>query len=265
MNKKTITIIQIALALILVFVGFKIYNYFKADKALDAANAEYKDIINTSSLDISDTNDNNASSSLNKDNSSEQSISNEDVEAINNIKSLQKNYKSIVSRLVVSGTEIDQPVVKGDDNLYYLDHNYKGEYNPFGAVFMDYRNNVNFDDFNTILYGHNVKTGNIFHDLKNFLYPEFSKLNEFIYVDTIDGKKKYKIIAVYIASPYDDYRSPNYDEEGYEKFKKFVESKNVLDNKLPEGDYKILTLSTCSGNTERLVVQAIEMWFKGVN
>ena len=53
---------------------------------------------------------------------------------------------------------VDNVVVQGDDNEYYLDHNLNGDYSKTGTVFADYREKITAENTpaNIILYGHNV-------------------------------------------------------------------------------------------------------------
>jgi len=44
-----------------------------------------------------------------------------------------------VGWLKIDGTNIDFPIVRGNDNEKYLTTTFKGEENILGAVFMDYR------------------------------------------------------------------------------------------------------------------------------
>jgi len=65
-------------------------------------------------------------------------------------------------------TEINYPVVQGKDNAYYLYHTVSGEENSKGSLFIDYRCEKPFEDFNTIIYGHRMKDGSMFHELTRY-------------------------------------------------------------------------------------------------
>ena len=82
------------------------------------------------------------------------------------------------------GTDIDFPIVQGKDNDFYLDHNYKNQYHAFGSVYMDYRNSSDFSDLNTVLYGHNVRSGHVFHDLVKYNDENVVNDQPYIIVDT---------------------------------------------------------------------------------
>ena len=75
--------------------------------------------------------------------------------------------------VTINDTYIDYPFVLGEDNIFYLRRNINKEQAGAGTVFMDYRCSPDFSDFNTILYGHNMKNGSMFHDLTAFRSQEF--------------------------------------------------------------------------------------------
>ena len=179
------------------------------------------------------------------------------LEFINNLK---KSYPQVQARLIIDSLDMDYPIVQGQDNSYYLDHNYKGEYHPFGAVFIDSRNTPDFENQNTIVYGHNVKTGHVFHSLKEYRDEDFVRDNPYIIVDTTSQRMTYKIFAVYVADAYDDYRSIAYKDQEFDDFLMMIKDKNLFEGQSPSPNDRILTLSTCSNMEDvddRLVVQAV--------
>jgi len=79
----------------------------------------------------------------------------------------------IVGWIVVDGTGIDYPVVRGMDNDWYLHHTITGERNSSGGIFMDYRNDTGFFDPHTILFGHDMRNGTMFAGLHDFTGETF--------------------------------------------------------------------------------------------
>ncbi|MDR0813722.1 MAG: class B sortase [Oscillospiraceae bacterium] len=75
---------------------------------------------------------------------------------------VQAKNPDIVAWLVIDGLGIDYPIVQGTDNSYYLNHTAENKYNKLGALFEDFRNNPDFSDFNSIIYGHNRKSPQVF-------------------------------------------------------------------------------------------------------
>lgn len=58
---------------------------------------------------------------------------------------LHEINEDIVAWLSLGGTNIDFPVVQGNDNLTYLNKDIYGDFALSGSVFLDYRCNRNFD------------------------------------------------------------------------------------------------------------------------
>lgn len=236
MKNKILNIVKIILVIILATSLYRIYTYNKADKEFKTATRE-------------------AQEKFQKPNEEKLADDNKDKKAREKIEALQKDYQSVIGWITVGGTEIDYPIVKGSDNDYYLNHNYKNDYNVFGAIFMDYRNEENFSDQNTIIYGHNNDRGGNFKALHKLEEDGFFEKNKFIEIFSEAGYKKYQIFAVYEAGPYDKFRSPKYSEEDGEKLLTYIKERNILKTEVPSEFKDILTLQTCSPKDTRLVVQ----------
>lgn len=92
---------------------------------------------------------------------------------------LQEINPEVLGWLTIYGTNIDYPIVQAADNNYYLNHNPKREVEGSGSLFLDYRNNKNFTDFNTIIFGHHMAENKMFGDLDLFLEEEFWNSHEY--------------------------------------------------------------------------------------
>ena len=68
----------------------------------------------------------------------------------------------------IDGTDIDYPVVQAADNSFYLHHNFNQESAICGAIFMDYRNDIDLAREHLILYGHQMKDGSMFKELNGY-------------------------------------------------------------------------------------------------
>lgn len=112
-------------------------------------------------------------------------------EKIDFIKLKQIN-SDIVGWLKMEDTVIDYPVVKGEDNDYYLHHLYTGEWNSLGTLFIDFRNNPIFRDRNTIIYGHSMLNGSMFFILERYKKQSFYEEHKEFIFETPD--KKYKLL-----------------------------------------------------------------------
>lgn len=86
---------------------------------------------------------------------------------------LQKINPDVVGWIYGADTHINYPVVQGKDNNYYLHRMFTGEDNRAGSIFLDSTNNKDFSDVHSILYGHHMKNGAMFHDLMEYKNQEY--------------------------------------------------------------------------------------------
>lgn len=83
--------------------------------------------------------------------------------------------KDIVAWIQIPGIGVDYPVVQGKDNDHYLHYTFDEKANKAGSIFLDYRNRKDFTDSKVILYGHNMKDGSMFSNLKKYQDTGFRK------------------------------------------------------------------------------------------
>ena len=82
---------------------------------------------------------------------------------------------------------INYPVVQGDDNEEYLHKTFQGYDNTVGTIFVNVGNNPDFNDRNTIVYGHYMYNGTMFNDLEKYKDEEFYRQYPYFYIYTPDG------------------------------------------------------------------------------
>ncbi len=179
----------------------------------------------------------------------------------NYIASLLTINKDIIGYLKVNNTNINYPVVQAEDNIYYLKKNLNNEDDINGWVYMDYRNSDKILNDNTIIYGHNMYySGVMFGTLHKVLYSNWynNEDNLTIEFDTMYESMKWKIFSIYTIQKTSDYLQVSFEtpEEklAYIKMEKNRSIKNI-NVQVTENDY-LLTLSTCTGDNDRLVVHA---------
>lgn len=165
-----------------------------------------------------------------------------------------------VAWISIENTNIDYPVVQGENNDYYLNINFNGVRNKGGAIFMDYRNNpVDFDQ-NTVIYGHRMRNGSMFAHLTKFRDRSFFDNNDKIYLKTREGDYIWKVYSVYVVEANNYYITPNFStEEEHLQFLQHTVKKSMYKKEVELNiTDRILTLSTCSYEFDnaRLVVHA---------
>ena len=87
---------------------------------------------------------------------------------------LQAMNSDVMGWLTIYGTSIDYPLVKAqNDNFTYLSKNAEGEWESSGSIYVDYRNDAHFQDFNTIIHGHHMAEHKMFGDLDLFVKADY--------------------------------------------------------------------------------------------
>lgn len=98
------------------------------------------------------------------------------------------------------GLQIEYPLVQGKDNETYLETTFEGRKNAAGCLFLDYRNQKDFGDSHTLIYGHNMKDGSMFGKLRNYRDSNFLKEHPTFSIETPDGIKRiYEIFEVRVV------------------------------------------------------------------
>ena len=174
---------------------------------------------------------------------------------------LKKQNSDTVAWLYVPGTDINMPIVKADDNSYYLTHDFDKKTNVMGWAFADYKNTFPILSTNTIMYGHTYKMTTIFSKLRNVLKDKWLNNENFqrITLDTERERLIFKVFSVYTTEQTNDYLLTSFaSNESYQEYLDNSLKKSVKDFKtIPTVSSKIITLSTCYQDANhRLVVQA---------
>lgn len=167
---------------------------------------------------------------------------------------------STIGWIQVNGTNINYPFVQTNDNKYYLNHSFNKSKNSAGWVFMDYRNNISVLDKNTIIYAHGRLDNTMFGSLKNILTSGWlnNKNNYIVKLSTEYENNLWQVFSVYKIKTTNDYLQISFisNESFLEFTNKLIKRSNFnFNTKVNEND-KILTLSTCYNEKEKVVLHA---------
>ncbi|MBO5160267.1 MAG: class B sortase [Lachnospiraceae bacterium] len=113
---------------------------------------------------------------------------------------LKEINEEVVGWLYLPDTVINYPVVQGDDNSYYLRHLVDGNYNSNGCLFMDYKNQSDFTDDNTLVYGHHMNSGKMFASLVEYKEQSFYDAHPVLYFLTEDAVYQIELFAGYTTT-----------------------------------------------------------------
>ena len=173
---------------------------------------------------------------------------------------LLKKNSDTVGFLKVNGTNINYPVVQSSDNDYYLTRSFDKSYNDAGWIFLDYRNDINNLQANTIIYGHSRLDTTMFGTLKNIFRNNWyaNTGNYVINLSTTKENTLWQVFSVYSVPEEDYYLTTSFSSsEEHQKFVDTLVSRSRYEfNAEVNINDKILTLSTCYVNNERVVLHA---------
>ena len=86
---------------------------------------------------------------------------------------LQAINPDVFAWLTVYGTNIDYPVVQGEDNIRYVNTDARGRHSLSGAIFLDHRSSRDFSDLSSIIYGHHMENRVMFGEIGMFSDREY--------------------------------------------------------------------------------------------
>ena len=155
---------------------------------------------------------------------------------------LEDINKDIVGWIKIEGTHIDYPILQDNSKLQYLTKSFNGKYNVNGSIFTI--NDNPFQDSETIIYGHNMKSKIMFSELDKYMKEDFFYKHSSFEIYTKGQNYKATVFSCYSTNVYQEekqVKSLEFDEK-VEYYKK--KSKYSIENigKVK----KIVKLSTCS-------------------
>ena len=176
--------------------------------------------------------------------------------------SLSQTNPDTYGWITIPGTVVNYPVVRGADNDWYLDHAYTGDSLPVGSIFADFRTADSvLDNFNLVIYGHNVNDGSMFGSLSDhFSDQEFFDSCR-IYLYTPDGIFVYRPFSVHEPDEDSGFIKTWFSgADDYLAFLKWLTDDSYLKatDFVPDATTRVITLSTCTGrgHEQRFAVHA---------
>ena len=185
---------------------------------------------------------------------------NQENERILKVQKLQEENPDIVGWLEIEGTSINYPVLQGDDNEYYMTHNYKKQKSKNGSIFLTKDYDWSIPSSNLLIYGHNLSNGTMFQELLKYEKEDFYKKHPIIRFTTNNEDAEYEIISafksrVYYKSEKNVFRYYYFvnakTEAEYNEFVQNAKKASLynIDKTAQYGD-QLITLSTCSYHVE---------------
>lgn len=159
----------------------------------------------------------------------------------NQLKSINED---IIGWIYIPNTNIDYALLKGKTNDTYIHTNYEKKYSFGGSIFLDEDNNASLTDSNTIIYGHNMKNGAMFANIKKFADHDYFINHPKVYIYLPDGSiNVYSVYSTKIIDARSDYYLKDIDYASYvANAKSSAKQSRDVDR---QNGAPLLLLSTC--------------------
>lgn len=108
---------------------------------------------------------------------------------------LSEMNADVIGWIYWENTCVHYPIVQAKNNDDYLHRLFDGTWSFSGTPFADYRHSGDFTDFQTTVYGHNMKNGTMFAPLTQYQSQEFYEANPVMWLLTPSGNYKVELIA----------------------------------------------------------------------
>lgn len=110
-----------------------------------------------------------------------------------NFKALKKKNNHIIAWISIPNAPVDFAVMQTSNNTYYLKYNAMKKRSKSGAIFLDSKLKSNFDNQDSIVYGHRMRDGTMFGPLAKYKSRAYLRDHPYIFVYTPKATKKYKV------------------------------------------------------------------------
>lgn len=173
---------------------------------------------------------------------------------------LRKINPQVAAWITIPGADISYPVVQGTDDEYYLEHNFKGEDDLFGCIFLEHDNKKDFTGSHSIIYGHNMEGNMMFANLNRYEQPEFLRKCAEIEITTPERRFLYRIFSVEQASSQSEAFRYGYKllSRAYKLQLSELKKSSMYDTEVePDAAAPIVTLITCNSRLDKEIRMAV--------
>ncbi|MDD2957333.1 MAG: class B sortase [Lachnospiraceae bacterium] len=188
-----------------------------------------------------------------------------------NFEELWKVNQDIIGWICIPGTQVNYAILqsRADDN-FYLSHTPEKEENILGAIFIYRKFSPDFTDQNTIIFGHNMRSGQMFGELSNYREEAFWTQHPYVYIYTPQKAMRCLIYSAYTCEVTDKTFIVGYEaaSKEYQAFLVYTKEKSVIKTDvIPAAADRIVTLSTCTDGgyaSQRFVVNCVPDEIKAI-
>ena len=157
----------------------------------------------------------------------------------------------VVGWIYIPDTNVNYPIVQSQDNDKYLRRMITGTYNGAGSIFLDYEVAGDFSGKNSPIYGHNMKNGTMFAPITGYKKQEFYDAHPTGLLMTPEKNYVVHFFSGYVTTSFGDAWEKEFQEDAFQVWVNGQKEKSLLTSPVePQKDDRILTLSTCSYETD---------------
>ena len=247
-NKVAYYVILVILLGILVFSVSKIVSYFKQQADAENIQAGVEDQFVTpddsqqSDPDVPDNGENEDEGENKEPEKKPEPVKPEPETISVDFAGLTSKYPDVVGYIYSAYTGINYPIVQSSSNDYYLNHDLDGNVNNNGSIFMEHLCSSDFSDQNTIIYGHNMKSGLMFAHLINYKNQSYYNAHPYFYIYTPNQNYKLNLFAGFVCEHDDEVYALSLSQSQLEA----MAAKSTFKSNIGVPTGNVVTLSTCS-------------------
>ena len=177
--------------------------------------------------------------------------------------SLLATNSDVVGWIYSEGTVINYPIARGDNNDKYLHHMLDGRYNSSGTLFLDYRCEKDLSSDNSVIYGHNMKNGSMFHSLVDYEKQAYYDEHPAMYLLTPEQDYILHVVAGFVTGADSWVYQFDLSEDGAKEafLNQCIANSDFKADYTPSAADRIVTLSTCTydySSARYVIIGALE-------
>lgn len=185
--------------------------------------------------------------------------------SLSGYENLLKINPQIKGWIAIPGTRLSFPLLQGEDNDYYLNHDIYGQESRYGSIFVDYKADLYGGESNIIIYGHHMRDGNMFGSLKEYKNEAYYREHPSFFLFLPQEEREYEIIAVLNNNidsgenePFQYYNYERITDSGmFEEYYRYIKEYSIYDTGVTaENSDELITLCTCDygSRDQRLLI-----------
>lgn len=248
--KKTVIIIAIVLAAaVFLFSGYQVFSYYfevaKSNRVTNALAKEFVTFIEPQTVPSKTEPDETGQGTGNTEPS--EPGAKETAPLTVDFEALHQENDEVVAWIYCADTSINYPVAQSEDNQYYLHRMVNRQYSAAGTLFLDCRNLPDFSDWNSVIYGHNRYSGDMFGSIVKYKSQEYYEAHPYLYLLTADASYKVELVAGYTTvSDERIYNIAGVDEDRDAILSNALSKSTFRTSAEFQPEDRFVTLSTCA-------------------